>query len=295
MKVQEGSNYRRGLIATASIFTLLVVFAACKETGSVPAYVYVDKFELSTGPGQGTDSEKITEAWFFVEGNFLGAYTLPAAVPVVAEGQTRVRVSPGIKVNGISSTPDIYDFYERYEVMMDLAPGRVDTLRPLTSYTDFTNFAFLEDFETSNSFIDVIDEDPETVLEPISGPDVFEGQRSGYIRLDSDHPFIEVASIPVLDDIPTNGSDVFLEFNYKTNVQLGVGLVGTANGIPPSGAVILILRPREEWNKMYLELSPSLVASQLQGYQILLSAVHDPSLEVSEVYVDNFKLVYKDQ
>lgn len=273
----------------------IFLLTSCSDSGSVPAYVYVDRFDFSVSPGQGTASERITEGWFFADGEFLGAYSLPATIPVVKEGLTTIRVSAGIKVNGIVSTPDIYTFYERYQLEVDLAPGRIDSIFPVTSYTDFSVFPFLEDFEVSNAFIDDRDGNPETRVELISGDDVFEGARSGYIQLDGFNNFIQVASLPILTTLPTNRSDVFLEFNYKTNTQLGVGLVGSGQGLPGQNAVLIVLRPRDDWNKLYLELGPTLFASQLEGYQVLITAQHTNGGVPTEIFIDNFKIVNIDQ
>ena len=272
-----------------------MVIVGCEVSGPVPAYVRVEKFDLTTTPSQGTDSEKITEGWFFADGEFLGAYTLPADIPVIADGLTTIRVNPGIKVNGIISTPDIYDFYERHVVDLDLTPGVTETISPTTQYTDFSVFAFLEDFETSNAFVDDLDGNDQTRVETVGPDEAFEGARSGYIRLTEENSLIEVASLPVLTTIPTNGSDVFLELNYKNNVEFALGLTGSAPGLPQTSAVVIVLRPQEDWNKLYLELGPTLLASRLPGYQIFITALHSPVNEESEIYFDNFKLIYVDQ
>ena len=271
------------------------ILASCDVSGPLPAYVYVDEFELTVKPGEGSASNRITEGWFFANQEFLGAYTLPATIPVVAEGPTTIRVSPGIKVNGAISTPDMYNFYNRYQLEVDLSPGRVDSIFPVTSYTDFAVFPFLEDFEVSNAFLDDRDGNPDTKVEVISGDDVFEGNRSGYIRLDEDNAYIEVASLPILTNLPTNSSDVFLEFDYKTNTLLYIGLVGSAQGLPGQAETIIALKEKEEWNKLYLELSQILFLSDLDGYQILISALHSNGADPTEIFLDNFKIVNIDQ
>jgi hypothetical protein len=41
-----------------------------------------------------------------------------------------------------------------------------------------------------------------------------------------------------------------------------------------------------------MELSPALRASQLDAYQILITAAHDTALVQSEIFLDNMKLVH---
>ncbi|RLD19180.1 MAG: hypothetical protein DRI69_08950 [Bacteroidetes bacterium] len=291
MSVPVVPKYYNWLIAVS---VLLLSLVGCEVDGPIPAYVHIDNFDLSTTTSQGTASERITEGWFYADGEFLGAYSLPADVPVIAEGNTEILVFPGIKVNGIVSTPDIYPLYDRYEINLDLSPATTDSIKPKTEYIKASNFPFIEDFETSNAFIDDLDGNPETKV-VVTESVVFEGMHSAYIRLDSANFYIEVASLPVIENLPTNNSPVFLEFNYKNNVEFGVGLVGVSPSGPGGKVIILGLREKEEWNKMYLELTPSLFASDLPAYQILITAIHSSNNEVSEIYLDNFKVVHVDQ
>lgn len=288
MSVPTALKYNYKLIILA---VFLLVLGGCEVAGPIPAYVHIDNFELTTTAAQGTSSERITEGWFYADGEFLGAYSLPADVPVIAEGNTEILVFPGIKVNGIVSTPDIYPLYDRYEINLDLSPTITDSIEPSTQYINASDFPFIEDFETSNAFIDDLDGNPGTRVE-VTESVVFEGMRSGYIRLDTANFYIEVASLPVIENLPTNNSPVFLEFDYKNNVEFGIGLVGVSPSNPGGKVIILGLREKEDWNKMYLELTPSLFASDLPAYQILISAFHDPNNEVSEIYLDNFKVVH---
>jgi hypothetical protein len=288
MSVQVVPKYS---LLVVMLLALVLGLSGCEVAGPVPAYVRIEKFDLTTSAGQGTASERITEGWFYADGEFLGAYSLPADVPVIAEGNTEIIVFPGIKVNGIISSPDIYTLYDRYDINLDLKPTQIETISPETKYIDKSRFAFIEDFETSNAFIDDLDGNPETFV-GLTDSVVFEGSRSAVIRLDAENPYIEVASLPVVEGIPTNNSPAFLEFNYKNNVEFGVGLVGVDPTNPGGKVIILGLRAKDEWNKMYLELTPSLFASKLPAYQILLSAFHDSANEVSEIYLDNFKIVH---
>lgn len=294
MKARRGRRARSAVRFTVALLAA-VIMTGCEVDGPVASYVWIDEFEINVSPGQGTAAQKITDGWFYANGEFLGAYSLPHEVPVIAEGLTEIQVFPGVKVNGIISSPDIYPFMARYEVDVDLQPERTDTVSPSTQYLSSVKFAFIEDFETGNAFVDDIDGDLETKVEPIGGPDVFEGERSGYIQLTADNPLIEVANLPILQDIPTNNSAVFLEFNYKNNIQFAVGLVGIDPGLPPQRSVVLGLNTSEDWNKMYLELTPALRASGFPAYQIYITAVYEPGVGTAEIFLDNFKLVQFDQ
>ncbi|MEZ4984834.1 MAG: hypothetical protein R2795_07325 [Saprospiraceae bacterium] len=76
----------------------------------IPSYLFIEEFTLTTGPAQGSNSHKITEAWVFVDDIFLGVYDLPATVPVLETGSHTVRVEAGIRDNGLGDFPNIYPF-----------------------------------------------------------------------------------------------------------------------------------------------------------------------------------------
>ena len=275
------------------LLVCLIAFAGCDTfdpSSPIPVYVAVDTFAVTTTPNEGSASNKITEGWFYANNEFLGSYTLPATIPVIAEGETEIVVFPGIRVNGIAAFPDIYPFYERHLATVQSIPADTVPVTPSTTYLATVAFPLIEDFEASNAFVDDLDGDSETALIPDT-VDVFEGVKSGRIVLTAEHDFIEVASLPVLGNIPLTGAPVYLEMNYKTNVELGVGLVGQGPGVPPAKQVFVVLRPRDDWNKIYIELTDQIIASGLPGYQVLFVAVHDQLLETSEVFVDNVKLV----
>ncbi len=65
--------------------------ASCWPDGveePLPAYIYIPAFELRTTQGEGSASSAITDVWLTVNGEFLGAYELPARIPVLQTGWT---------------------------------------------------------------------------------------------------------------------------------------------------------------------------------------------------------------
>ncbi len=258
----------------------------------VPAYLDIQPFTLSVGPGQGTADEKITEAWLYVNNAFLGAYSLPATVPVIAAGESEIILFPGVRVNGIASSPDIYPFYTTYEVTRDLVPAENTVLNPGIGYSDNATFSALEDFEAGHTFLTDLDGDPVTQI-VLSNQDVFEGSASGYVELSPEHPELEVSTFLLFTDLPVNGTPVYLELNYKNNVEFAIGLVGVENNPPGIKDYFFIFNQKEEWNKIYIELTERLRVSQFPKYQIAFRAVYNESSgPVNYIYMDNLKLVH---
>ena len=61
-------------------------------------------------------STNISDCWVTFNGLFLGAYEMPSNIPVQMSGDINARISPGIKVNGVSSNRIIYPFYKEFEI-----------------------------------------------------------------------------------------------------------------------------------------------------------------------------------
>lgn len=98
----------------------LLTYSGCKVLDpdeEVPSYLYIKPFEVNvSNPIYGTASDKITDAWVYVDGAFWGIYELPAYIPYFGTDSTRIIIRPGIKQNGISSKRVYYPFYESYHL-----------------------------------------------------------------------------------------------------------------------------------------------------------------------------------
>jgi len=273
---------------------LMVFVSGCdviNPADPVPTYIRVDQITVDPVAGTGTAKQKFGEVWVCINDKPLGAYSIPALIPVLGEGSVEITFYPGIRVNGIRSTADFYPFFEPHTVTTSLSPQGTIDVDMHTRYRSNAAIPYIEDFETSHGLTDDLDDDASTFVERIT-TNAYEGNGSGRIILTEDASFIQVASFPLLGNLPVNGTPVYLELHYKNNVEFGVGLVGQSSGIEPASVTILVLRPQEDWNKVYVDLSPALRASQLDVYQIMFIAQHDTSLEQSEIYLDNLKIVH---
>lgn len=276
-----------------------VMLSGCEiinPTESLPAYIYIDELSLNTNFfNQGTNSHKITEVWVYVNGQSIGIFDLPANIPVLAEGDASVLIAAGIKNNGIASDRIRYPFYKNYETSVNLRPLETDTIRPVFSYIDNAQFIFREDFE-----------DPGIGLEQLTGSQVdmslvqqanqvFEGTGSGFV---STNETFKIYRGGTNNQLALNaGNRIFMELNYKTNNSFAVGI--QAN---PSSAfnkeLALIINPTQQidgvhqWNKIYVDLSWAAGANlAANSYEIYIENVLDPGLTVSELFLDNIKVI----
>ncbi|CAN5405852.1 hypothetical protein BH10BAC1_BH10BAC1_10390 [soil metagenome] len=284
------------LFLPIGIFALLLI-SSCElynPPEPVPAYIHIQKFDLTTNySAEGTNSNKISDAWIYVDDQLIGCFELPATVPVIVEnGSHIVKVSAGIKVNGISSNRGIYPFYKKYEQTIDLQKGIVTTLSPTTSYNSTTTFAYKEDFEIAGVTI-APTANSDTTFQTLSSPDpnIFEGSKCGVAYIDNTKTFFEAATVNSFV-LPKAGAPVFLEFNYKCTYEVTVSII--AYGSTASAQFLsLHLNPSPEWNKAYIYLTPNVSgASSALNYKMVWGMINVTGATSGAMYIDNIKLVY---
>ncbi len=280
------------------ILSLVFSLTACdliNPEEQVPAYLEINEFTLSTQAGsQGSANERITEVWVFVDGVFLGMYDLPALVPVLKAGPTEVRVEAGIRDNGIASFPDIYPFYEPYKVNLDLKANETAIINPTTTYISEAKFAFIEDFEDTRPRVFTQILKGTTEIERTTD-DVFEGSYSGRFSLTRENqPVLEIASSAIFSGLQEDGVFVYLEVNYKADAPVVWGFVGEPDPIAgPLGFYDPGFSAKNEWNKIYFNLSQLLFDIQLDEYQIGFQAfLTAESPDSATILLDNIKLVH---
>lgn len=285
------------LFITFSIAIVLSI-SSCElynPSEPVPAYIHIDKITLSTDfSTEGSNSNKITDAWVYVDDQLIGCFELPASFPVLYEGSHQIKIRPGIKVNGIASTRSPYPFYTIFDTILSLQKGIKLNLTPSVKYRTNMTFSFMEDFENTGT---IISKSPtagvDTIIQRIDAPNpnVFEGNGSGIAYLDKTHTFFEgVSSTSYV--LPKSGSDVFLEFNYKCNHEFVVGVFSHSSGSTIKSKA-LTLNPSANWNKVYVYLT-TLVSSSgnATDFNVFFGMLNNTASDSLALLIDNIKLVY---
>ena len=265
-----------------------------KFTGdqNIPAYLDIDSIYLTTDYYmQGTSSHRITDAWVYIDNDFLGAYELPARFPVLKSGKHHLTVWPGIKKNGISATRVSYEFYSPVNKDVTLAPDSTTKTGLLrTAYQASALFAWKEDFEDVSLSLDTTKGSTAYIQRTATGSaQTFEGNHSGMVVLDSAHSFLECQIHPELL-IPA--APVYLELNFNTSNALVVGAFTYGSTILYQTPIITLNPTGGQWKKIYIDLSNTLNAyAGMLSYRVYLSALKDPGVKESVIFFDNFKVV----
>ena len=291
MKKYEFLNKIHPSVWTAHFLIFLtLIMGSCVKENDIPAYIYVPSFTTTTTSGQGTAAQKITDVWFYVDGQLQGIYQLPAQFPVANLGSHELLLFPGVRNNGIKSNPVIYPFLNSFKATIDLKSGKIDTLRPATTYITGTNFKVLEDFENGNTL--TVDRDGALGIRFTQVNNGFEGKCAA-LTLDKTNSFVEKAFSTKVT-LPDASQNIYLEMHYKTQAPLAVGIYGTsATNTIGETAYKVTLFPTEVWNKVYVNLTNEVKNLRLTDFQVVFSSKIPDSLTTATVLIDNIKLLQR--
>lgn len=254
----------------------------------IPSYVRINDITLQINNGviEGSGSEKITDAWLYIDGQLIGAYEMPVSIPVLNEGTHNILVLAGIKQNGLSTLRAIYPNYRGWASTITLTRGQVVTVNPVVDYYPATNFVWMCDFDGAGTNIDDQFGPWPGRLEEISGAGAFEIE-SGYVTLDADTTdFYAQTSQPYT----FNGSyDVYLEMNYSCNQPFVVGIYNIVNGEYIPWCEMLA---STSWNKIYIRLNDALLTQQPGGiYHVYVAMKKSADVANPWLAIDELKLI----
>ena len=285
-------------------FVLITINFSCQiidNPEKAPSFIHIDEiiFNVSNN-NQGTNSEKISDAWIYVNGNLEGVYEMPATIPLHYEGLKNLVIYPGIKRNGIAADRKKYPFYLPFDTICNLIPDSVLNIIPTTSYEEDLYF-WIEDFEDPQhkfqshtlSQVDLsIIEFPETSL--------FEGD-AGIITMDSSKYYCEIRTNELdFNQFPKNlNIPAYIELNYANNYPFTLGILHKDASLPAyqKQALITIIPTYENeviWNKTYLFIpdATSFFTSATE-FDLYISITNDNYNNDISILLDNFKVIFR--
>ena len=277
---------------------ILLSFQSCEifdPSKEIPSYIQIDSIYLNAKLGEGSNSNKIKDAWVYIDKNLQGIYELPCSFPVLLSGNHEIQINAGILTNGSTSIRTPYPFYSLYSQSINLISSKKQFVGKngviSVDYIPQTIFALNEDFE-NNDFKFVSTSGSQSNMTQTALPtEVFEGKKSGKVQLDADHPIFEAISTKM--NIPINNNPIYVELNYKTenpsdlalkfenqgsNVEIGIG------GIYTSYA----------WGKIYFEISDLLSSyPAATNIQLVIHAKKEDSINQAVLLFDNIKILHR--
>lgn len=272
-------------------FTLFICsflfFTSCSlfdREEPVPAYIHIEKIKSSNI----ADPHPFTDAWIYLDNRFMGVYEVPATFPLLAEGHHTITVKPGIKVNGISSSRDVYPFMVKYDTSFTLVPEKQYELRPKTSYKSGLTTAWYENFESITH--DILRTSRSDTSMRFVDSTANSGVRCGAVFLDEVRNNFDAYSGQTMN-LPLK-VPVFLEMSYKNTNTFSVGLYFYQNGQLQVESIVIIYASAA-WKKIYIDLSTTInKTTDDTQFKFALAAVLNQGLTSGYILVDDLRIIY---
>lgn len=280
------------LYYTVALLFMVVSCNIINPAEKIPTYIQIDSVQLvSTVSGlHGSVSHKITDAWVYYERQLLGAFQLPARVPVLTEGRGQLQVVAGIWENGLSGTRVRNPFFTVDTFTFDPSPTQTIKHTPVFNYrttdTPLVKY-YVEGFEQGNSFVH---KDGDTTLTKTNLPgEVFEGDWSAKVVLSDTTTSFE--SITSQEYLLPPGRECYMELNYKTEMPLLVRIEAFYGGSYIYSDVIG-LNTKDNWTKIYINLTGFASTFQNAKFKIIIKGSLTDGVLSAKTFIDNFKIIY---
>jgi hypothetical protein len=280
-------------------FGVLLLIFSCVKNNPDPAWLEVSEWQLVANPTlggtEGELTQNISDAWVYIDNEFIGVFEVPFKIPVLKDGTKTILIYPTVLNNGISATKKIYPFLEPFEVTADLVKNEITHLDLVTQYKSNLQFSIL-DFEDANlgfddspsSTTNIIASNDPAIIQP------FNGNSFGRVTLtQSNSNWISATNLD--QDLP-RGQEVYLEVDYHITEDLVTGVLAISptdivenpnvqfNEMDPSEVV---------WKKIYVDLKTIVSGSPNADYfEHSFEAYLDEGKTSAVINIDNVKVVH---
>ena len=280
------------LVLFTAFFSLF--FTACKQEESLlPTYLRLHPAVFKTQPNTGTKHQNIEDYWLYVDHKIIGVIPTNNVIPVIGDGIKDISILPGIRVNGLRDNAYVYSFLQPFNSSVTLCQC-ADTIDiyPQFEYKNEALFSFVEDFENSNRF--TIDLDQSSATNAVTQTTTAaEGSYSLALNVSASASTNSITTLDFYKDFLSDGRDVFLEFEYKSDFPFLVGIQThlTSGDFLEYAAGIYAT---QEWKKMYINFTDLVLASKSTGgYRPVFTVTHPGgTIDPGNLYIDNIKLVH---
>jgi hypothetical protein len=275
------------------LFILSVIFSSCKsKEAPAVALIEVDQFSSDYAATADTfGNQKLNDVWILTNNEDLGVYELPARIPIKVSGDSiNIFMSPGFKYLDINDVRVKYSPFKPFSKKIKFEAGQLYKVIPKLKYFDLYKVD-IENFEGSGVKLDKLATSDTALTIGNDQSQMFNNTKYGQIVLTN---IKSQAGIRTSNKYPlpvANSVDkAFLEFNYKSDVTITVGLFDGNQKYTP----YLEQEASREWKKAYVDIGEaSKLAGNANGSYIYFAVTNTNNLPVANIYFDDIKVIYK--
>lgn len=294
---------------------MLVLMSSCNNyegDEKVASYIYLDSMYIETDPYiEGSASSYIADVWVTVDGKSIGAFNLPARIPILAKGSQDVRFQPGIIMNQVSGYRVYYPFYRPVTKTIDLVPDSIIRIGSLkTEYVKSVKFDIVESFESIGIVFDTLikvadktyknrsdvamEKADYTIEEQAYRPASMFGASYCSVKLGVTDTLFECISRDKYR-LPKGSTNIFIELDYYCkNIELHIGIWSDNHESVVQQDLFGLRDSKGVWKKAYLCLTPYITNDNTgaNDYYIFMGGFRPSGdFKDAEIKIDNFKLI----
>lgn len=283
----------------ASVFVLLI-FNSCSlfdQEETIPGILIISSVEvIEDNPNFETCfGHKIRNIEVYVNGITQGIYPINAPIPIFEEGSVDVEIFPLVYASGSSQNIEPHLFLQKESFSLDINFGEVVERDIVFEYQPNTVFRLTEFFGLGNQFNIDIDDDEENTLTVVMD-DYCQDNQVGEFVLDTATNLAIVTTPSLLENLTSD--QAYLELDYYSELDMTISFaILQQNSTNLEIQDLYYIKPKLEWNKLYINMTDFIRQSNGIKFQMYLSASlpladEDGNTVYSgKAYLDNIRIL----
>lgn len=283
---------RNKLLLVLMLIAPVVLLLSCRKRDiATPAYIKIDRINFYTNGEEGAPSHGIEMVNVFINDNSVGIYQLPCEFPVLQTGTQKIDVRPMIKEMAREGFK-LFSLTDVYDTVVTIEAQQTIQLFPEFRYVNNRELVWIEDFNDLVSSLNIRLGTLDTMI--IENLPSISLDGTPYIKLDLGvgETFFEIETQDLFA-LPGDGRDVYLEMDYRSNMQFTLGVIANS---PSEVVFIPSVTPfstNDGWRKAYIQLRDELRNQRPNTrFKIYLRGINN-QVDRPLLYFDNFKLIYR--
>lgn len=292
---------RKHVIYATFLSLFIFIFEGCEtEKSFIPSYLKIDSILVDAQSISGNNIHQISAIQLYQNNTFLGTYPIPAKIPINAEGKIVFSFAPYVKLNGNNSQLGPYLSLKFEDTSLNVNRSSITEITPVFKYREKLSVLWQEDFEdVSPTLVPVAIAKGDTTFIDYRDFDLagrFKGKSKVFVakfeKIDS-FKSMDLASFTTFKKIPVDGTDIYLEFDIKTDLALQVALRRTSSTKGVEFVNYLLINPTKgNWKRFYVDLVYE-TQGQPNGTTFEIFFLSDKGKDFNgshEILIDNIRL-----
>lgn len=267
---------------------------SCKNQKSVvPTYFSVKETKVIPFQSTNEKNQTVEDIWVFQYPKYIGTFEKPTIFPIINSEEKRLIIQGGVWQNNNPIARVAYPFWKADTISFEYKPSEVQEIIPKFEYFIDTLLVLplnetFENQEISFQLFNNFLTDTTSLLRTTE--DVFDGMYAGKVVFNDTNKVFEITNIQDFS-LPREKTQTWLEFCYKSTLNLRVGLIiKSFNDLKVEASDMLTFRDGQ-WHTMYINLTPVIFNAQPNAkFQLFMYA--NGNGEDHTLYLDNIRIIH---